>query len=298
MASRNTRQSDLTGVNEAAVSERAAGLTGVDLKSIEAELASFTVPELPTVATTALIAGLRPAVRANRQAAFGEALRAITAPGDGDAASAAVPWFRLAAAQVSLLRPSFWLASLIVTALGVVVQFALAAPAFVLFAPALAALGVAYAFRPSLTGTWEMESACPVRPFEWLMARFGVVVAYDLILLCLATPALARLQGGTVVWRLALLWLGPLLLLTGIALQASLRRGALAGTMLPLACWGVLLAAVTAVSPGLTIVRPTLPALTDTGPELLWGMALVLGIVLIAGAPRIAGGAGGLTNDT
>lgn len=273
------------------------GLKAAEQRAVEQRLAGFAAPEPSAAATDALIASLRPAVRANRQEALGEALRAVAAVDDDDRDAVMVSWIRLALAQVSLLRPPFWIATLLVTLLGVAVQYSLEAPAFVIFAPALAALGVAYAFRPALTGTWEMEFACPIRPFEWLMVRFGVVVAYDLALLGLATPAFGGGSGGVIAWRLILLWLGPLLFLCGVALQASLRWGAMAGTMLPLLCWGGLLAVATALIPGLSVGQPSLPLLTEGIAPALWAASLLAGTLMIAQAPRALRGWGGAGAD-
>jgi hypothetical protein len=201
-------------------------------------------------------------------------------------------------AQVSLLRPAFWLATLLIALVGAATLASAASSLFVLFAPVLAAISVAIAFRPEATGTWEIELACPVQPFEWLMARFGVVVAYDLLLLAVITPILTLGGGAAQVAAVSLAWLGPLLLLAGLALQASVRWGHVAGIGLPLLVWSGQLALFRCIAPGPLAALPQLAELTQPAALVLWGAALAAGIILIAGAPRDAAGWGGMTSET
>ena len=155
-------------------------------------------------------------------------------------------WLQIARAQIRLLGMPFWMASGFILVLGVslglVGDGSLLAILFVLCAPVLAAVGVAYVFRPETRSLRELEDISPIGSLELLYVRLGVILAFN-ILLCLAILAAIALHApqSVVVWRLLLAWLGPMLALTGTALYASLRLGSPAGVAVPLGLWGLLM---------------------------------------------------------
>jgi hypothetical protein len=128
--------------------------------------------------------------------------------------------------QVSVLAASFWLASLVVVALGALLVAAAPnlGPALVLqvAGPLLAYIGTASAFRAGSRHMLEFELACPPSPRQLTLARLILVLSYDLALGLLLT--LLLLPGsGAAFWLLTLHWLAPLLLGMGLTLLLSLR---------------------------------------------------------------------------
>ncbi len=151
-------------------------------------------------------------------------------------------WLALAWSQAALLHAPLWWAG------GLVLLLGLAAAAveggsslallFVLVTPVLAAGGVAYAFRPETRTLWELERLTPVGAAELLYARLMAVLAFD-SLLSLTLLGMIWVGGPQLVlWRLLLVWLGPMLTLAGIGLYATLRWGPTSGAVLPLGLWG------------------------------------------------------------
>ncbi len=277
---------------------RTAGeeLSEADLAALESGLDRSAGPSPEPPATADLVARLRPVVRANRREAMDEDLETVLSIPAPTRATAFANWIRLARAQVSLFKAPFWLATALLTLLGLILEVSTGLPVLVFVAPILAAMGVAFAFRPGARGTWEMESACPIKPAEWLFARFTVVVADDLILMLLATLVVGQTDGRVALWRLILSWFGPLVLLSGVALQASLRWGWLAGTALPLGLWGLW---ALRFERALFLPGSNLVVLTGQGPSLLWGLALLTGLALVWTAPASlpATGSGGMPNE-
>lgn len=151
-------------------------------------------------------------------------------------------WLALAWSQAALLQAPYWWAG------GLVFLLGLAAAAveggssltlvFVLLTPVLAAGGVAYAFRPETRTLWELERLTSVGVTELLYARLMLVLAFD-GLLSLTLLGVIWVRGPQLVlWRLLLVWLGPMLTLAGIGLYTTLRWGPTAGAVLPLSLWG------------------------------------------------------------
>ncbi|HEX9991276.1 MAG TPA: hypothetical protein VGE45_22670 [Chloroflexia bacterium] len=144
----------------------------------------------------------------------------------------------IARLQISLLRPSFWLASALITLVGLLVvlpaevgQHQAELHAFVLRAsgPLLAGVGVASIFRSARLGVLEIEMSCPISPLRLTLARLVVVLAYDLLLgllmgLAFWLQAAWTQQGDATagsLMALTLHWLAPLLLVTGLCLALS-----------------------------------------------------------------------------
>jgi hypothetical protein len=151
-------------------------------------------------------------------------------------------WLRLARGQLVLFESSFWLSGALVLLLGLFLTIIegreLLPLAFVLLAPLLAATGVAYAFRPETRSLGELERLTATGVVELLYVRLALVLAFNL-LISLLLLLLIWLEGPQVVlWRLALVWLGPMLALAGLALYTTVRWGSLVGAILPLALWG------------------------------------------------------------
>lgn len=156
-------------------------------------------------------------------------------------------WLWLARSQISLLDGPFWWASGLLLGLGILLCTAsggAAAVAFALVSPALAVAGVSYIFRPTARSLREMELLSAVRPLEMLYARLVMLFTYDAVLL-LVLLLVGWSQGLQITFvtlaRLLLIWFGPMIGLTGLALYTTIRWKALAGMIIPLASWFTLI---------------------------------------------------------
>jgi hypothetical protein len=200
-------------------------------------------------------------------------------------------WLRLAWNQTNLLEAPFWWSSFLLTLLGALLGMSYggtaAALCLVVVSPLVAVTGVAYLFRPATRILWELEQLSRVQPLEFLYARLALILTLNL-LLAVALLLVAWTQGLQIVlWRLLLIWFGPMIGLTGIALFCSVRWNTLAGVIAPVVAWGLLVLAgwretVLNTTPDL----PNAPALiTRLGMSntllLLAGVALVVGLLLL-----------------
>ncbi len=192
--------------------------------------------------------------------------------------------------QGMLARPSFWLASAFISALGMLVAiFSLPGNEAImlrLVGPLLAALGVAGAFRSVRLNMLEIELSCPASALRLTIARLVLVLSYDLVLGLAVSAGLVLLNGQeghtgdagllvpvlTTVWH----WFAPLLLVAGLALLLSLRLPAETAAGLAYAGWLVLLlpALVEKTEQGQNFFNALLaggePALAACGAVLAW----------------------------
>jgi hypothetical protein len=126
--------------------------------------------------------------------------------------------------QVGFLRPRFWVLSLVIVLLGVIIELSTQNVAAVSWlralAPLLAYLSVASAFRSVGLRTLEWELACPPSALQLIVARLVVVLGYDASLgLLLSLAGWAHGNGSFLV--VTFYWLVPLLLVAGLALVLS-----------------------------------------------------------------------------
>ncbi|MCC7206654.1 MAG: hypothetical protein IT323_05075 [Anaerolineae bacterium] len=208
-----------------------------DLETLYSRLSTYDAPE-PDSAR--LLAALTPLL----------AERRVTAPVMSDAASrpwlpvAALDWLRLAWTQTALLEAPFWLSSALLTLIGLFVAFSYASAitvlSLILLSPLLAVAGVAYIFRPATRTLWELEQLSRIRPFELLYARLALILALN-IALALVLLLAASTQGFQVaLWRLLLVWFGPMIGLTGLALFCTVRWSTVTGVLMSMLAWCVL----------------------------------------------------------
>jgi hypothetical protein len=133
---------------------------------------------------------------------------------------------QVARAQVSILRPSFWLlsAAVVFLGLGILVNTENAKHELILLAlgPLLSYLGAVSIFRGAGLNVIEFELACPPSMRQLTLARLVIVLGYDLILgMLLSILLLTHGEEGLIT--LTLHWLAPLLWVAGSALLLSLR---------------------------------------------------------------------------
>lgn len=200
-----------------------------NLEPLMTWLASDTAPHVPKGATEHLLAQLQPHVAARREAPI--------APHRG-----VREWIALAWAQTTIFEGGFWWASMITTAIGLLVGVFNGGPwlalLFVLCAPVLTAVGVALAFQSLSQTLGDLERASPTHPLELLYARLGLVVGINTLMALFPLAFVWAEIPGIVLWRLMIIWLGPMCALAGVALYTSVRWRSIPGMVVPLGLWG------------------------------------------------------------
>lgn len=194
--------------------------------------------------------------------------------------------WQLLVGQLPLVRREIWAASAVTMAVGCLVAVlttagpSLAGSAFAVFAPVVAAVGVAFVYGPENDPSLEIALSTPTSPRLVLLARLTLVYGYDLALALGATAVLAAAKGPLAIWPLVSLWIGPMLFLSALALLISLLSSSTAAFFVALALWGLRLAAGTGAADG---ARPA----WATTVEALWhtdALLLPLAAVLLAAA--------------
>jgi len=184
-------------------------------------------------------------------------------------------------AQPGVVRHEIWAASALVMLLGVLVTLAVYDPAasgaatlgtatlgaatlgaatlpFVIVAPIVTAVGIAFLYGPAVSPALEIELAAPASPRLILLARLALVFGFDLGLGLAGSAALALLRAEISFWPLVSTWLAPMAFLSTLALLLTVL------TLEP--NMGIL------VSLGLWIVPSAMrfTALNSTPPPLAW----------------------------
>lgn len=164
-------------------------------------------------------------------------------------AAAPAPWERawqLLGAQVKLVRREIWLASAFVMAIGYLVAVfgaseGAATNALEVIAPFMAAAGVAMIYGAENDPALEVTLATKTSPRQVLLARLALVFGYDLTLYLLATVGLLAVVPIDLLGSIILNWLGPMTLLSALALLLSVSIGTgnavAAASMLWLSRW-------------------------------------------------------------
>jgi hypothetical protein len=149
--------------------------------------------------------------------------------------------WNLLVGQLPLVRRGIWTASALTIGLGCLlallnpVHRGSATPIAIL-APVIAALGVAFVYGPETDPGLELALATPTPPRLVLLCRLTLVYGYDLALALVATALFGQVRGAA-LWPIIALWLGPMLLLSGLSLLLSLLFRPTVGMMGALALW-------------------------------------------------------------
>lgn len=159
--------------------------------------------------------------------------------------SGSMLWWLLRA-QLHVVQQEIWLASALVMALGVLVtlttqsELSLQEAPFVLIAPLVAALGIAFLYGPAAEPALEIELATPISPRLVVLARLLLVFAFDLALALLSSLVLITAQSAWSLWPLILTWLAPMTFLVALAfLLSMIFSEPLVGAAICLTLWGV-----------------------------------------------------------
>ncbi len=206
---------------------------------------------------------------------------AVELPARQTARSWAMLWWLLRA-QMRIVQQEIWLASALVMALGLGVtlinqqEFLLQEAPFVLIAPLVAALGIAFLYGPAAEPALEIELAAPISPRLVVLARLLLVFAFDLALALLSSVVLIVAQSNWSLWPLIMMWLAPMTFLAALAfLLSMIFSEPLIGAAICLALWGAQIL-------GMFIPFDLLPNLlaAETQPW-LWLCALVCSVVAV-----------------
>jgi hypothetical protein len=142
--------------------------------------------------------------------------------------------------QLPLVRRGIWAASALTMALGCVIELLRpygVGKALAVFAPVVAAMGIAFVYGPENDPSLEIALATPTSPRLVLLGRLTLVYAYDILLAVIASAAITAARGGTGLWPVIVLWLGPMLFLSALSLVLSLLFGSATGISAALVIW-------------------------------------------------------------
>jgi hypothetical protein len=141
------------------------------------------------------------------------------------------------------LLPGWVIASAIVLAAGLFATLATGTPFVALFAPAVAAAGIAYAYGPGIDPAWELSQSMAVSDRMVLLTRALVVFALNAVLGLVASAASGAAAAVTFGW------LVPMTALSALALAAAaVTRSANAGVAAGLAAWAITVLSVCSAS--------------------------------------------------
>lgn len=150
-------------------------------------------------------------------------------------------------AQVRIVHRFTWITSLLVMALGFFVTLILYQPGtgaelpFVIVAPLVAALGVAFLYGVDVDPALELQLATPVSPRLVLLARLTLVFGFNLAVGLVCSAALSLFPTGMSLWNIVLSWLAPMAFLSALAFLLSvLFFDPLFSALMSLLIWGVL----------------------------------------------------------
>jgi hypothetical protein len=151
-----------------------------------------------------------------------------------------LPAVRVARWRLRLLGPWFWIAGVLLLALGAAVTpligEASAPLPLIALVPLTAVLGLAHALRTPSGGLRAVEASAPIGFVEVTTGLVLAIVAYDSTLGVAATAVVALARWAPFA-PLLVAWLGPLLLLAGISLPIALRWGTVPAMVIGAGPW-------------------------------------------------------------
>jgi hypothetical protein len=135
------------------------------------------------------------------------------------------------------------IASVVVLVAGMFATLGTGTPFVALFAPAVAAVGIAYAYGPGIDPAWELSQSMAVSYRMVLLARVLAVFALNAVL-GLATSAASGAAAAVTFG-----WLVPMTAVSALALAAAtVTRSANAGVAAGLAAWAITVLSVRSAS--------------------------------------------------
>ena len=126
------------------------------------------------------------------------------------------------------------IASAVVLAAGLLATLGTGTPFVALFAPAVAAMGIAYAYGPGIDQAWELSQSMAVSHRMVLLVRVLAVFSLNAALGLAASAASATAAAVTFGWLI------PMTAVSALALAvATVTRSANAGAAAGLAAWAI-----------------------------------------------------------
>jgi hypothetical protein len=121
----------------------------------------------------------------------------------------------------SLLLP--WLISTVVVfGVGALVRLGPGQPAVWLVAPAIAGVGIAFAYGPGIDPAWELSSSCAVSDRLVLLTRAVTVFALNAVLGLVASAASGAVAALTFGWLLPMAAVSALALAVAVAARSAI----------------------------------------------------------------------------
>jgi hypothetical protein len=178
-------------------------------------------------------------------------------------------------ARALLTTPSLvlsWiLASAMILAVGVIFTRLSGIPWVALLAPAIAAIGIAYAYGPGVDPAWELSTTMVISDRMVFLARalavFGVNAVLGLVASLVSAQALA----------VTFMWLVPMTAVSALALAAATwTRNAQVGVGASLLAWAVIVLGASRGmnNPGAAVSEPALLPVYAIGTAVLSGVTL------------------------
>jgi hypothetical protein len=159
------------------------------------------------------------------------------------------PGLARALVTTSSLLPGWLIATAVVLAVGTLATLGTGTPYVALFAPAVAAAGIAYAYGPGVDPAWELSQSMAVSDRMVLLVRVLAVFGLNAVLGLAASAA-----SGTAA-AVTFGWLVPMTAVSALALAAAtVTRSAEAGVAAGLAAWVITVLAVYTASGRLAVV--------------------------------------------
>jgi hypothetical protein len=144
------------------------------------------------------------------------------------------PGLARALVTTASLLPGWVIASAVVLAAGAFVTLGTGTPLVPLFAPAVAAVGIAYAYGPGVDPAWELSQSMAVSDRMVLLVRVVAVFALNAALGLVASAA-----SGTAA-AVTFGWLVPMTAVSALALAAAtVTRSAGVGVLIGLTAWAL-----------------------------------------------------------
>ena len=161
---------------------------------------------------------------------------------------------QLLRAELRLVRPSVWVASMLVMACAVaavaVGDHSAGATVLSLAAPLVAVAGVAGVYGPQRDPAFEALAITATSPRLVLLARVTLIFGYDLALAVAASAVLRLVATEMGLVELVVAWLGPMTLLSALSLVLAMWIGPNASMAVAASLW--LLRVVTVSVPELS----------------------------------------------
>lgn len=214
----------------------------------EAELASWKAVSSASAFASENVPETSSAVLARALAEIDLQEEVLAAGSYSISARLSLAW-QLLRGQLPLVRKEIWVASPLTMIVGCIVALMTTTPngaglTLAIFAPIVAALGVAFVYGPENDPSLEVTLSTPTSPRIVLLARLTLVYGYDLVLALAATGVLAVVKNGISLWPLISLWIGPMLFLSALTLVLSLLLGAATAALAATVLWASRLVAL------------------------------------------------------